>query len=100
MDEEPPWAITLYVPDRLLPALNGDDAELRGTLDGVAELKFVVPRWWESAHTVRLGALKPAGGPPPQAPACDEPNGPRSTIEGVGAPAPAKPGCSISENHA
>jgi hypothetical protein len=61
MDEEPQWAITLYVPDRLLPALNGEGMELRGVLDGAPELEFIVPRWWEGSHTVRLGALKPVG---------------------------------------
>jgi hypothetical protein len=61
-------AITLYVPDRLLPALNGEGAELRGILDGTPELEFIVPRWWESSHTARLGVLKPAHEPRSRAP--------------------------------
>ena len=68
MDEEPQWAITLYVPDQLLPALNGEAAELRGILEGEPELQFIVPRWWEGSHTVRLGALKPARETAPQNP--------------------------------
>jgi hypothetical protein len=63
MDEEQQWAITLYVPDGLLPALNGEGVELRGILDGASGLEFIVPRWWEGSHTVRLGALKPADEP-------------------------------------
>ena len=83
MDEEPHWAITLYVPDRLLPALNGESLELRGILDGTPELEFIVPRWWEGSHTMRLGALKPAGEPQSQAVPCDESCGSVSTLQGV-----------------
>ncbi len=61
-----PLTITLYVPDQMMPALNGEGAAVRGILDGAPELEFIVPRWWESAHTVRLGALKPGGEAQPQ----------------------------------
>jgi len=86
MDEEPHWAITLYVPDRLLPALNGESRELCGILDGAPELDFIVPRWWEGSHTMRLGALKPAGEPQSQAVPCDESCGSVSTLQGVRRP--------------
>jgi len=91
MDEEPPWAITLYVPDRLVPALNGERVELRGILDGASDLEFIVPRWWEASHTVRLGVLKPAAEPRSQAALCDESSCSVSTLQGVSASQPATP---------
>jgi hypothetical protein len=91
MDEEPQWAITLYVPDRLLPALNGQDLGLRAILEGVPELEFIVPRWWERSHTARLGALKPAAEPRSQALLCDESSCSVSTLQGVSASQPAPP---------
>lgn len=66
-DGEPLLAITLYVPDALLPALSGQGLALRAILDGAPGLEFIVPRWWESAYTVRLGTLNPAGHPQPHA---------------------------------
>ena len=86
MDEQPPWAITLYVPDEQLPALNGQGLGLRAILEGAPELEFIVPRWWESSHTVRLSALKPANELLSPAPAYDEPDRPVFTLQRVSAP--------------
>jgi hypothetical protein len=59
MSDSPQFAITLYVPDATLRTLGGDNG-LRGLiLDGIPELGFLPPPWWEGSHAVRLG-LAPA----------------------------------------
>ena len=61
MSDSPPFAITLYVPDATLLALSGDDG-LRGLiLDGIPELDFLPPPWWEGSHAVRLGLITAQG---------------------------------------
>jgi hypothetical protein len=99
MDEEPQWAITLYVPDRLLPALNGQALGLRAILEGAPELEFIVPRWWEGSHTVRLGVLKPAPAPRSQPSCSEEAHCPASSLQGLSAPLHAEPECLNREHH-
>jgi hypothetical protein len=54
-------AIALYVPDATVQAVNEGGA-LRGLiLDGVPELDFLPPPWWEGSHTFRLGPVETVG---------------------------------------
>jgi hypothetical protein len=56
-EEEGPWAITLYVPDATLLALNPEGWHRRRLEDGTGDLDFLVPGWWEGSHTARLGRV-------------------------------------------
>ena len=55
-----PLAITLFVPDAKLAALRPEGRSLRWRHDRTGGLDFILPGWWEGAHTVRLG---PVGAP-------------------------------------
>jgi hypothetical protein len=58
------FAIALYVPDLTLKTLKSDDG-LRGLIvDGVHELDFLPPPWWERSHTARLGLMYDESIPP------------------------------------
>jgi hypothetical protein len=47
--------ITLYVPDATVRRLSAEGWLRRRLQDGTGDLDFLVPGWWEGAHTVRLG---------------------------------------------
>jgi len=52
------FAITLYVPDATAQALR-EYSGLRGLIvDGVPEMDFITPAWWEGSHTARLGLIQ------------------------------------------
>ena len=58
MDDTGLLAITLYVPDAAVRALK-EDTRLRALiLDGVPDLEFITPAWWEGSHTARLGLIQ------------------------------------------
>ena len=62
MDDTGLLAITLYVPDAAVRALK-EDTQLRALiLDGVPDLDFIPPPWWEGSHAVRLGLIPEADG--------------------------------------
>ena len=56
-------AITLYVPDATVRALNPEGGSARCIQDEGRGLDFILPGWWERSHTVRLGPLRLAGEP-------------------------------------
>ena len=53
------FTITLFVPDRTAKALGEDVALRRLLLEGVGELDFLWPAWWEGSHTAALGLIHP-----------------------------------------
>lgn len=63
-------AITLYVPDATAKELTEDGTLLRVILDGVPELDFLRPGWWEHSHTVRFGVAFSAPEPGPVTMSC------------------------------
>ena len=64
MTDSPQFAITLCVPDGTIRKLN-DCGGLRGViLDGLPELDFLPPPWWEGSHTARLGLIQVQGASP------------------------------------
>lgn len=52
------FAIALYVPDATARALSETSRLQRIILNGVPELDFLPPPWWEDSHTVRLGLMQ------------------------------------------
>jgi len=59
MSEAPGFAITLFVPDATLRALNSRGGVPAMVGGGDPELGFLPPPWWEVSHTVSLGLISP-----------------------------------------
>jgi len=57
------FAIALYVPDTTALVLNSAPGFGRVILDGIPELDFLPPPWWEESHTVRLALVEAATSP-------------------------------------
>jgi len=51
--------MALYVPDATVRAMSENGSLGPVILDGVPELDFLPPPWWENSHTVRLGLTQP-----------------------------------------
>jgi len=61
MRETGTLVITLYVPDATALMLSGGTWYQEVILTGSPLVDFVLPGWWEGAHTARLGPLSHAG---------------------------------------
>jgi hypothetical protein len=53
--------IVLYVPDATVRSFSESGSLERVVSDGVPELDFLPPPWWEDSHTVRLGLIQTEG---------------------------------------
>lgn len=52
------FALTLDVPDAMVARLRDSSPLARLVREGVPELDFLHPGWWEQARTVRLGLAR------------------------------------------
>jgi hypothetical protein len=48
----------LYVPDAIVRTLGEDGFLHYLILDGLPELDFLPPPWWENSHTAKLGLIE------------------------------------------
>jgi hypothetical protein len=49
-------SIALYVPDGTMRKFVEDRSLVALVLEGIADLDFIPPAWWERSHTAALGS--------------------------------------------